>query len=109
MKETSRSLIFSFPARECTQTLCDALDCFHTLHRLQRMIKIKIKNKKVDFYNKILYSKDLEFTHHSKITKRYFYKKKKIHMPLMRLITHLGKVKTNPSNYYILNKKQLQL
>ena len=63
MKETSRSLLFSFPARECTQTLCDALDCFHTLHRLQRMIK----KKKKDFYNKILYSKDLKFTYHSKI------------------------------------------
>ena len=106
MKETSRSLLFSFPARECAQKLCDASDCFHTLHRLRKLIKKKrIFTKK----KKILYSKDLEFTHHSKITKRYFYKKKKIHMPLMRLITHLGKVKTNPSNYYILNKKQLQL
>ena len=27
----------------------------------------------------------------------------------MRLTTHLGKVKTNPSNYYILNIKQSQL
>ena len=30
-------------------------------------------------------------------------------MPLMRLTTHLGKVKTNPSNDYIPNKKQSQL
>ena len=43
MKETSRSLFFSFPARKCVQTLYDALDCFHTLHRLQRMIKKKKK------------------------------------------------------------------
>ena len=47
MKETSRSLLFSFPARKCVQTLYDALDCFHTLHRLQRMIKKEKKKKRV--------------------------------------------------------------
>ena len=66
MKETSKSLLFSFPARECAQALCDTSDCFHTLHRLQRIIK-----KKMNFYNKILYSKDLDFTYHSNI---YIYK-----------------------------------
>ena len=30
-------------------------------------------------------------------------------MPLMRLITHLGKVKTNPNNYYIPNKKTITI
>ena len=30
-------------------------------------------------------------------------------MPLMRLTTHLGKVKNQPSNYYNPNKKQSQL
>ena len=41
IKETSRSLILSFLERECAQTFCDASDCFHTLHKLQRMVKIK--------------------------------------------------------------------
>ena len=31
----------------------------------------------MDFYNKILYSKDLEFTYHSKIKKGFLQKKKK--------------------------------
>ena len=104
MKETSRSLLFSFPSRECVRTICDASNYFHTLHRLQ----IMIKKKKKDFYNKILYSQDLEFTYHSKI-KIIFLRKNQNRMPLMRLTTHLGKVKTNPSNYYILNIKQSQL
>ena len=103
MKETSRSLIFSSLARKCVQTLGDASDGFHTLHRLQRMIK-----KMIFFYNKILYSKDLEFTYHSKIKTR-FLKNNKNPMPLMRLTTHIRKVKTNLSNYYIPNKKQSQL
>ena len=97
IKETSRSLIFSCPARKCVWTLCDALDYFHTLHRLQRMIK---KKKKKNFYNKILYSKVLEFTSHSKL-KTGFLQKNKNPMPLMRLTTHLGKVNNNPNNYYI--------
>ena len=59
------------------------------------------------FYKKILYFKDLEFTYHSKI-KIGFLKNNKNPMPLMRLTTHLGKVKTNPSNYYIPNKKKSQ-
>ena len=42
MKEPSRSLLFSFPTRKYAQILCDASDCFHTLHRLQRMIYIYI-------------------------------------------------------------------
>ena len=36
-------------------------------------------------------------------------KKTKNPMPLTRLTTHLGRVKTNPSNYYIPNKKPSQL
>ena len=62
----------------------------------------------MDFYNKILYFKVLEFTYCSKI-KTGFLKKNKNSMPLMRLTTHLGKVNNNPSNYYIPNKKQSQL
>ena len=62
----------------------------------------------MNFYNKILYSKVLEFTYHSKI-KNGFLQKNKNPIPLMRLTTHLGKVKTNLSNYYIPNKKQSQL
>ena len=99
IQETSRSP-FSFLARECARTLCDMSDFFHTLHRLQRMIK-------KDFYNKILHSKDLEFTYHSKI-KTIFLQKNKNPMSLMRLTTHLGKVNNNPSNYYISNKKKSQ-
>ena len=53
----------------------------------------------MDFYNKILYSKDLEFTYHSKIKNKKkikrFLQKNKNPMPLIRLTTHLGKVKTN--------------
>ena len=37
MKEISRSIFFS--KKECARTLCDASDCFHTFHKLQRMIK----------------------------------------------------------------------
>ena len=72
MKETSRSLLFSFPARECTQTLCDALDYFHTLHRLQRMIKIKIKikNKKKWIFTTKSYNPKIWSSH---ITLRYIY------------------------------------
>ena len=71
MKETSRSLLSSFQETKCAQTLCDASDCFHTCHRLQRLIK------KMDFYNKILYYKDFEFTYHSKIKTGFLQKKKK--------------------------------
>ena len=60
----------------------------------------------MDFYNKILYYKDFEFTYHSKIKTGFLKKKIKNPMPLMRFKTHLEKVKTNPSNYYIPNKKQ---
>ena len=60
----------------------------------------------MNFYNKILYSKVLEFTYHSKV-KMGFLQNNKNPMPLMRLPTHLGKVKTNPSNYYIPNKKNI--
>ena len=45
MKETSRSLLFSFQETKCAQTLCDASDCFHTLLRLQRMIRKKKQKK----------------------------------------------------------------
>ena len=71
---------------------------------IQKKKKIK---KKTDFYNKILYCKDLEFTYHSKIKTR-FLQKSKNHMLLMRFKTYLGKVNNNLSNYYILNKKQSQ-
>ena len=43
----------------------------------------------MNFYNKFLYSKDLEFTYHSKVKKK--------------------KVKNQSNNYYILNKNQSQL
>ena len=41
--------------------------------------------------------------------KKGFLQKNKNPMSLMRLTTHLGKVKTNLSNYYIPNKKQSRL
>ena len=54
----------------------------------------------MNFYNKILYSKVLEFTYHSKI-KAGFLQNNKNHMPLMKLTTHIGKVNNNLNNYYI--------
>ena len=52
MKEISRSLLFSFQETKCAQTLCDASDCFHTLLRLQRMIRKQKKKKKQNFTTK---------------------------------------------------------
>ena len=119
MKETSRSLLFSFQETKCAQTLCDASDCFHTLLRLQRMIRKKNKKKR-NFITKY-YTPKIWSLHNilrliiiiiinTKIKiKNKSYKRTKEIMPLRRLTTHLGKVKTNPSNYYIPNKKQYQL
>ena len=83
---------FFFPVGYYAWWLSDASNCFHTLHMLQRMIKTRFLQKK-----KILYSKDMEFTNHSKI-KTGFLQKNKNPMPLMRLKTHLGKLNNNLSN-----------
>ena len=59
----------------------------------------------MDFTTKS-YTTKISSLHNILREKQDFYKRKKNPMPLMRFKTHLEKVKTNPSNYYIPNKKQ---